>query len=151
MTVPLGTQQDIRKMDARGIPRAKISRQLGVSRNTVAKYADMQGMSPRAPILKMRPHLTTDAHAAWMDDVLEADLGAPRKQRHTARRIFDRLVNERGCECSCPSASRYVARQREGNARKPRVRAALNSSGRRGLLRSTSVTSAARVRGPCAT
>ena len=28
--------------------------------------------------------------------MLEADLGAPRKQRHTARRIYDRLVAERG-------------------------------------------------------
>ena len=46
MTVPLATQQDIREMDARGVPRAEISRELGVSRNTVAKRADMEDMSP---------------------------------------------------------------------------------------------------------
>ena len=53
MTVSLGTQQDIREMDARGVPRAQISRELGVSRNTVAKYADMGDMSPvfRQPLV----------------------------------------------------------------------------------------------------
>lgn len=49
MTVPLDTRQDIREMDARGVPRAEIARRLGVSRNTVAKYADMGDMSPAAP------------------------------------------------------------------------------------------------------
>lgn len=32
-------------MDARGVPRAQISRELGVSRNTVAKYAGMGDIS----------------------------------------------------------------------------------------------------------
>lgn len=113
MTVPPGTQQDIREMDARGVPRTRISRELGVSRNTVAKYADM---SPSAPVPETRPHPAVDAHAAWIDDVLEADLGAPRKQCHTAKRIFDRLVDERGYGGSYASVCRYVARWREGNA-----------------------------------
>ena len=117
MTVPLDTRRDMREMDARGIPRARISRQLGVSRNTVARYADMQDMSPRAPISEMRPHPATDTHAAWIDSILEADLGAPRKQRHTARRIFDRLVDERGYGGSYSSVCRYVARWRKENER----------------------------------
>ena len=45
-TVPLDIQQDIREMDAHGIPGARVSRELGVSRNTVAKYADMADMPP---------------------------------------------------------------------------------------------------------
>ena len=45
MTVPLDVMNDIRSMDAGGVPRAKIARRLGVSRNTVAKYADMEDMS----------------------------------------------------------------------------------------------------------
>ena len=35
MTVPLQTQHDIREMDARGVPRAEIARELGLSRNPV--------------------------------------------------------------------------------------------------------------------
>ena len=38
MTVPLDVMNDIRSMDAGGVPRAEIARRLGVSRNTVAKY-----------------------------------------------------------------------------------------------------------------
>ena len=49
MAVPLDMMNDIRSMDAEGVPRAEIARRLGVSRNTVAKYADMEDMSPSAP------------------------------------------------------------------------------------------------------
>lgn len=49
MTVPLDEINDIREMDAVGVPRAEIARRLGLSRNTVAKYADMADMSPAAP------------------------------------------------------------------------------------------------------
>lgn len=49
MTVPLDMMNDIRSMDAGGVPRAEIARRLGVSRNTVAKYADMDDMSPPRP------------------------------------------------------------------------------------------------------
>ena len=49
MTVPLDDVNDIRVMDAAGVPRAEIARRLGLSRNTVAKYADMADMSTSAP------------------------------------------------------------------------------------------------------
>lgn len=116
MTVPPGAQQDVREMDARGVPRARISRELGVSRNTVARHADMADTSPSAPASETRPHPAVDARSAWVDDVLESDLGAPRKQRHTAKRIFGRLVDERGYEGSYASVCRHVARWGEGNA-----------------------------------
>lgn len=35
-------------------------------------------------------------HLAWIHEVLEQDKQAPKKQRHTAQRIFDRLRSERG-------------------------------------------------------
>jgi hypothetical protein len=34
------------------------------------------------------------AVAAFVDEVLEADRRAPRKQRHTARRLFRRILSE---------------------------------------------------------
>lgn len=74
-------------------------------------------MSPAAPLPQERPHPATDAHAAWIDSVLEADLGAPRKQRHTARRIYDRLVAERGYGGSYSSVRRHVAAWRREHAR----------------------------------
>src|SRR5260370_25921764 len=35
-----------------------------------------------------------EAVAGWIDAMLAEDLDAPRKQRHTARRIFERLADE---------------------------------------------------------
>jgi transposase len=35
-------------------------------------------------------------HLSWIHEVLEQDKQAPKKQRHTAQRIFDRLKAERG-------------------------------------------------------
>ena len=40
--------------------------------------------------------------------------GAPRKQRHTAKRIYDRLVGERGYEGSYSTARRRVRAWRDG-------------------------------------
>lgn len=37
--MPLGVRNDIRSMDADGVPRTEIAKRLRVSRNTVAKYA----------------------------------------------------------------------------------------------------------------
>lgn len=48
--------------------------------------------------------------------MLAADLGAPRRQRHTARRIYDRLVSERGYGGSYSSVCRHVAEWRRGRA-----------------------------------
>lgn len=45
----LDMMNDIQSMDAGGVPRAEIARRPGVSRNTVAKYADIEDMSPVAP------------------------------------------------------------------------------------------------------
>lgn len=110
MTMPLDTRQDIREMDASGIPRARIARDLGISRNTVARYADMEDMSPAPPLGRERTRPALQGHADWVDSVLEADLGAPRKRRHTARRLYDRLVSERGYDGSYATVCRYVAR-----------------------------------------
>ena len=108
MTVPLDTRNDIRSMDADGVPRAEIARRLRVSRNTVAKYADMEDMSPAAPVPARRERPALGDEAGWVESVLEADLGAPRKQRHTARRIYDRLVGERGYAGSYSTVQRFV-------------------------------------------
>ena len=94
--MPLDTVNDIRSMDAAGRSRSEIARMLHVSRNTVAKYADMEDMSPAAPMPRRRGGPALEGNGEWVAGVLEADLGAPRKQRYTTRRIYDRLVAERG-------------------------------------------------------
>jgi hypothetical protein len=47
-----------------------------------------------------------------VDGWLVADRDVPKKQRHTARRVRQRLVAEHGAACSEITVSRYVARRR---------------------------------------
>lgn len=81
---------------------------LRASRNTVAKYADMEDMSPAAPMPQRRGRPALEGNEEWVAGVLEADLGTPRKRRHTARRIYDRLVAERGYGGSYSTVQRFV-------------------------------------------
>lgn len=123
--MPLDTQQDIREMDRDGVPRSEIARQLHVSRNTVAKYADMQDLSPRAPIPAERERpVMTEGVAAWIDSVLEADLGATstRLRRHRG----NRPLGPHPAPGSCPFtphaptpvlAARFFGTCRDGLAR----------------------------------
>lgn len=56
-----------------------------------------------------------DPYAALVDGWLEADLMLPRKQRHTAGRVYDRLVAERGFKGSYSTVLRYVREWRRAN------------------------------------
>jgi hypothetical protein len=47
-----------------------------------------------------------------MDEMLRVDLDAPRKQRHTAHRIWERLVDEHDATIAYRTVSRYVAARR---------------------------------------
>jgi len=53
-----------------------------------------------------------EAVAGWIDEMLAEDLAAPRKQRHTARRVFERLADEHGAQVSYSYVAKYVARRR---------------------------------------
>ena len=53
-----------------------------------------------------------EAVAGWIDEMLREDLAAPRKQRHTARRVFERLADEHGAQVSYSYVAKYVARRR---------------------------------------
>lgn len=112
MTVPLDIRNDIRSMDADGVSRSEIARRLHVSRNTVSKYADMEDMSPVAPVRRARERPGLEGNGPWIEKVLDEDLSAPRKQRHTAKRIYDRLVEERGFTGSYSTVRRFVAESR---------------------------------------
>lgn len=52
--------------------------------------------------------------------MLRADLDAPRKQRHTVKRIFERLLDEHSAdEISYQMVRSYVATRREGSGSRP--------------------------------
>lgn len=53
-----------------------------------------------------------DRYAEVIDGWLLTDREVPRKQRHTARRVWQRLVAEHGATCAEVTVSRYVARRK---------------------------------------
>lgn len=82
-----------RAVQVEGVSEREAAGQFGISRETVRKmlrYSIPPGYSRRQPI--RRPKL-----GAWVgiiDQILEEDKARPGKQRHSAKRIFERLREE---------------------------------------------------------
>lgn len=67
-------------------------------------------LAKRAPVSRPAPKL--GAFRAVIDEWLEADRQAPRKQRHTAKRIHRRLVDEHGADVAEVTVRQYVRRRK---------------------------------------
>lgn len=101
------TIHDIKERFEEGHSITQIARDLGLDRKTVRKYTNMEDFSPKVPVKRTRASLL-DPHREYVDEILEADRYVRRKQRHTARRIYERLVEERDFEGSYNIVQRYV-------------------------------------------
>ncbi|SDK57040.1 hypothetical protein SAMN05216468_11830, partial [Bifidobacterium breve] len=55
MTVPVSVQQRIRVLDAHGVSWRSIAKEVGVARDTVAKYAGREDCSPKPEHSASRP------------------------------------------------------------------------------------------------
>jgi transposase len=82
-----------------------------VHRRTV-RQALASAVPPPRKEYRQRPRPAIGPYAAVIDGWLLADREVPRKQRHTARRIWQRLVAEHGASLAEVTVSRYVARRR---------------------------------------
>ena len=82
-----------------------------VHRRTVWQALDSAVPPPRKPYPR-RPRPAIDGYASVIDGWLLADRDVPRKQQHTARRVWQRLVAEHGATLSEVTVSRYVARRK---------------------------------------
>ncbi len=109
MTVPMSVQENIRRLDSQGVPGREIARRLGVSRSSVTKYADQENYSPEPPVPLARHGASV---LTGFEHIIEAWLGEDqrrnRKQRHTAKRVFDRLVDEHGFTGTYSPVQRFV-------------------------------------------
>jgi transposase len=83
----------------------------GVHRRTV-RQALAAAVPPPRRVYPVRPRPAIDPWVTVIDAWLLADKDAPRKQRHTARRVWQRLVAEHQATLSEVTVSRYVARRR---------------------------------------
>lgn len=95
----------------KGLSRHEISRRTGLHRQTINKmlrYSRPPGYRLNQP--RARPKL--GPFLAVIDQILTDDRQAPPKQRHTAKRIFDRLTEEFGFTGSYTIVKDYVRQKR---------------------------------------
>ena len=76
------------------LSRREAAKRFGVHRNTITKMLSFSvppgyRRRERPASKKLGPYM------AWIDAILEGDRRVHKKQRHTARRIYDRLCRER--------------------------------------------------------
>lgn len=97
------------RRDARveGMSIRALARKHQVGRGTVRRALTSAEPPPRKTPVRSSPRL--DPFKSAIDDMLRADLEAPRKQRHTARRIHVRLIEEHDAiEVSYSTVRDYV-------------------------------------------
>ena len=95
---------------------SQIASETGLNRKTVSKYVDMEDFSIPAPLPKAseEPESKLNPFKPLINSWLEADKLAPRKQRHTAKRIYRRLQDETdGFNCSYRLVAGYVKEKKE--------------------------------------
>ena len=102
----------MRRKCRRGEPVAAIARELGVSRDTVHKHARTEDLSPEPPKARKGRPSKMDGWAPLVDQWLTDDFRENRKQRHTAHRVWRRLVDECGADVSEQTVRRYVREAR---------------------------------------
>lgn len=101
----------IKQRAARGDSVAQIAREEGISEPTVRKYRDMDDFSPQVKPRKRRGS-KLDPFKATIDRWLAEDRKRRPKQRHTAQRVFDRLVAECGYDGSYTIVQAYVKKRK---------------------------------------
>ena len=89
-----------------------IARKLGVHRRMVRQALENALPPERKPPIRKRPKM--EPYVAFIDAILDSDQKAPRKQRHTAHRIYTRLSAQMPeCKITEGSVRRYVRRRKE--------------------------------------
>lgn len=108
---------DIRKQYfEKGKTISQISRETGFDRKTVRYYLNKEDFnSPPIPAVKKSSFKKLYAFKCDIDSCITVDKKAKRKQRHTAKRVFDRLVKKYGknFHCSYRTVASYVSLQKE--------------------------------------
>lgn len=102
-----------RKVLIDGMSRRAVARELGHSRKTIDKaLASAAPLGYQLSQPRSQPVLSPwrSVIDAWLDE----DRRRPRKQRHTAQRVFERLRDEHQYNGSSSTVRRYVARRRQG-------------------------------------
>ncbi len=99
--------EEIRRGHGGGASIRSLADTHGVHRRTVR-----QAIADATPPPRKTPERDAPVLGPWKDTIrswLEADVGVPPKQRHTARRVWERLVGEHGVQVGESTVRRFVA------------------------------------------
>ena len=110
--ISMSTVNSIRQQRREGFSISDIAKRNNVSRDTVYKYLRQDDFSPQPPKARVRAS-KLDPYKPIIRQWLADDAGNWRKQRHTARKIWQRLRDEHGADVSEATVGRYVARLRD--------------------------------------
>lgn len=97
-----------------GLSRRQAAREYQLNYRTVAKICEhVEPPGYRKAAARKRPKMAV--YLPRIAEILEADKKAPKKQRHTAKRIFARLREEHGYDGSYESVKEAVREYRQGH------------------------------------
>ena len=105
--------KQIRKMRLDGMSQRQIAAVLRISRNTVKKYWDGNSVPWERKDYSREASVLTEGVVTFVQKCLDEDARNPRKQHHTAKRIYDRLVAECGFTGGETTVRRLVRELRE--------------------------------------
>ena len=106
------TINSIRQLRRDGLSITDIASATGVSRDTVYKYLKKDDFSPQIPS-KQKHASKLDPYRSIIESWLDEDKTNWKKQRHTSRRIYQRLTEECGVNVSESAVNRYVRKLKE--------------------------------------
>lgn len=89
--------------------KRQILRETGMHWQTLEKILS-HSKPPGYRMESARPRPKLDGHLEWIEGIIESDRKLPRKQRHTAKRIWERLCEERGFDGSYTTVKDAVRR-----------------------------------------
>ena len=114
MVITVEIYKQIRKMRLDGMSQRQIAATLHISRNTVKKYWDGDSVPWERKDYSREASVLTEDVVAFVRRCLDEDSHCKsRKQHHTAKRIYDRLVTECGFTGGETTIRRLVKELRE--------------------------------------
>ena len=114
MVITVEIYKQIRRMRLDGMSQRQIAAVLHISRNTVKKYWDGNCVPWERKEYSREPVVLTKDVVAFVSQCVDEDRQCgSKKQHHTAKRIYDRLVAERGFTGGETTIRRLVKELRE--------------------------------------